>query len=144
MKARDLFELFLLAALWGGSFLFTRIAVPEFGPFALIELRVGLAALVLLPLLAWSGGLLQLWRRAGVLAVLGLTSSALPFVLYAWATLTVTAGFASVVNATTPLFTALVAWVWLRDRLSVGGDAGPVRRGGGGDGAGLGQDCHCR
>lgn len=124
MKARDLFELFLLAALWGGSFLFTRIAVPEFGPFALIELRVGLAALVLLPLLGWSGGLLQLWRRAGVLAVLGLTSSALPFVLYAWATLTVTAGFASVVNATTPLFTALVAWVWLRDRLSVGATLG--------------------
>ncbi|MBC9072024.1 DMT family transporter [Thauera sp. CAU 1555] len=124
MKPRDLFELFLLAALWGGSFLFTRIAVPEFGPFALIELRVGLAALVLLPVLAVSGGLAQLWRRGPVLLVLGLTSSALPFVLYAYATLTVTAGFAAVVNATTPLFTALVAWLWLRDRLSAGATLG--------------------
>ena len=124
LKPRDLFELFLLAALWGGSFLFTRIAVPEFGPFALIELRVGLAALVLLPVLAVSGGLAQLWRRGPVLLVLGLTSSALPFVLYAYATLTVTAGFAAVVNATTPLFTALIAWLWLRDRLSTGATLG--------------------
>ncbi|THF67006.1 DMT family transporter [Pseudothauera nasutitermitis] len=120
MKPRDFLDLFLLAALWGAAFLFIRVAVPAFGPFALIELRVGLAALVLLPFLAMAGGLAELWRRAGVLIVLGLGSSALPFVLYAYATLTVTAGFASVVNATTPLFTALVAWLWLRDRLRRG------------------------
>lgn len=108
----------ILAALWGGSFLFMRIAAPQFGPVPLIELRVGLAALVLLPVLAWRGHTRLLRERAGSLLFVGLTNSALPFVLYAWASLSVTAGFASIVNATSPLFAALVAWLWLKDRLS--------------------------
>lgn len=53
MRQRNLLDLLLLAAVWGGSFLFMRLAVPEFGPIALIELRVGLAALVLLPAALW-------------------------------------------------------------------------------------------
>ncbi|PKO56478.1 MAG: EamA family transporter, partial [Betaproteobacteria bacterium HGW-Betaproteobacteria-21] len=118
MKSRDLAELVLLAAIWGGSFLLMRIAAPDFGPFALIELRVGLAALVLLPILGMQGGLRLLFHRWMALSAVGLTASALPFVLYAWATLSVTAGFASIVNATTPMFTALVAWAWLRDKLT--------------------------
>nr|WP_211168985.1 DMT family transporter [Aromatoleum toluvorans] len=117
-------ELVILAALWGGSFLFMRVAAPQFGPAALIELRVGLAALLLLPVLAWRGHLAPLWRKAGPLLFIGVTNSALPFVLYAWAALSVTAGFASIVNATSPLFAALVAWVWLKDRLSAAAMAG--------------------
>lgn len=124
VKPRDLIELFLLAAIWGGSFLLMRIAAPAFGPLALIELRVGLAALVLIPVLALQGGVGQLFSRWRVLLVVGLTASALPFVLYAWATLSVTAGFASVINATTPMFTALVAWIWLKDKLSAAALAG--------------------
>lgn len=111
--------MFVLAALWGASFLFMRIAAPAFGPVALIELRVGLAAAVLLPILAWQGRAGLLGRHFLPLLFVGVTNSALPFVLYAWATLSVTGGFASVVNATSPLFAALVAWVWLKDRLSV-------------------------
>lgn len=118
MRTKDVSELLLLAALWGGSFLFMRIAAPVFGPVALIELRVGLAAALLLPVLAWRGYLPVLWQRAGALIVVGVTNSALPFVLYAWAALSVTAGFASIVNATSPLFAALVAWLWLKDRLA--------------------------
>lgn len=124
LKSRDLAELLLLAALWGGSFLLMRIAAPAFGPIALIELRVGLAALVLLPILGMQGGLPQLWHRWAALTAVGLTASALPFVLYAWATLSVTAGFASIVNATTPMFTALVAWAWLKDKLTPAAMAG--------------------
>ena len=56
MKRRDLVDLVLLAALWGASFLFTRMAVPAFGAFALAEVRVAIAALMLLPLLALRGG----------------------------------------------------------------------------------------
>lgn len=119
MRSRDLSELILLAALWGGSFLFMRVAAPLFGPVPLIELRVGLAAAMLLPILAWRGHASLLWSRAPALLFVGITNSGLPFVLYAWATLSVTAGFASIINATSPLFAALVAWVWLRDRLSL-------------------------
>lgn len=57
MRRRDLLDLLVLAAVWGGSFLFMRIAVPEFGPVPLIELRVGLAALFLLPAAIWRGRL---------------------------------------------------------------------------------------
>jgi len=118
LKSRDASELLILAALWGASFLFMRVAAPVFGPVALIELRVGLAAALLLPVLAWHGQLGVLRRRGAALLFVGLTNSALPFVLYAWAALSVTAGFASIVNATSPLFAALVAWLWLKDRLS--------------------------
>ena len=57
MKPRDLADLLVLAMLWGGSFLFMRITAPAFGPVALIEWRVLIAAVFLLPILAWRGGL---------------------------------------------------------------------------------------
>ena len=118
MRPRDLLDLLLLAALWGGSFLFVRAAVPAFGPFALIELRVGIAALVLLPLLAVRGSFAELRRNAAPIAAVGLLNSALPFTLFAFASLTMTAGFASILNATAPLFGALIAQLWLKDRLT--------------------------
>ncbi|MGC0153621.1 DMT family transporter [Chromobacterium vaccinii] len=107
---REFAPLLLLAALWGGSFLFMRIAAPAFGPLPLIALRVGLAACLLLPLLCWRG-LLPLWRaRWRAIAVVGVFLTALPFCLIAWAQLSLSAGMASVLNATTPLMTALWAW----------------------------------
>ena len=117
MKGRDLSDLLLLAALWGGSFLFLRYAAPVFGAVPLIWLRVAIAAACLLPLLLWHGQLGVLRERARPITVMAVFNSALPFVLIAWATLSVTAGFASIVNATVPIFTALVGAVWLKDRL---------------------------
>jgi len=118
MRRKDLVDLVLLAALWGASFLFMRIAVPAFGPLALAELRIAIAAAILVPLLAWRGGLADLMRRPGRFVLLGAMSTALPFSLFAYAALTITAGLASILNATAPLFTALVAWLWLRQRLT--------------------------
>ena len=118
MKQRDVFDLVLLAALWGASFLFTRMAVPAFGALALAELRVAVAAAVLLPLLALRGDFSALRERPARFALLGAFNTAIPFTLFAWAVLSITAGMASILNATAPLFTALVAWVWLRERLT--------------------------
>lgn len=118
MKRRDLVDLVLLAALWGASFLFTRMAAPAFGAFALAEVRVAVAALVLLPLLALRGGMAELGKRPARFALLGAVNTAIPFTLFAWAALSITAGLASILNATAPLFGALIAWVWLRDRLT--------------------------
>ncbi len=56
MRRSDVLELLTLAALWGGSFLFMRVAAPQFGPVALIALRVGIASCFLVPVLAWRGG----------------------------------------------------------------------------------------
>lgn len=115
MKTRDLTDLLLLAALWGASFLFMRIAAPEFGPFALVEMRVAIAAVFLGALLAMRGELRALRKQTAQLALLGVLNSALPFVLLTYATLHVTAGFAAILNATVPLWTALIGWLWLRN-----------------------------
>lgn len=117
MKPRDLLDLTLLAALWGGSFLFMRYAVPDFGVVPLIWLRVALASICLLPLLLMKRQFGALRRQAGALTVMGLFNSGLPFLLIAWATLSITAGLASIMNAMTPVFTALIGALWLGDRL---------------------------
>jgi len=117
MRARDALDLLLLAALWGASFLFMRIAVPSFGPMALAEVRVVIAALFLLGLMAARGGGAALLANARPLAAVGVLNSALPFVLFSYGTITLTAGFAAILNAATPLWTALIAWLWLRSRI---------------------------
>jgi drug/metabolite transporter (DMT)-like permease len=118
MKTRDLTDLLLLAAIWGSSFLFMRLATPAFGPVALAFVRVAGAALVLLPVLVWRGEAGALRRHARPLLLLGLSNSALPFLLFGFALLTLPAGLAAIFNAATPLATALIAWAWLGDPLT--------------------------
>lgn len=108
----------MLGAIWGASFLFMRVAAPEFGPVPLIAARVGIAAVFLLIVLARRGGMNRLYRSAVPLIVLGTMNAAVPFSLFAYAVLSVTAGFAAVLNSTAPLFGALVAFIWLRERLA--------------------------
>jgi drug/metabolite transporter (DMT)-like permease len=119
MRASDVIELLLLAALWGGSFLFMRMAAPVLGPVWLIEMRVLLAGLALLPILLR----LNLWNevrhRAVPLFVVGCINSALPFLLLAFASVSLPAGFTSILNATSPLFGTVVAAVWLKENLTI-------------------------
>ncbi|MGI4860963.1 MAG: DMT family transporter [Janthinobacterium lividum] len=105
----NLLELFALAAIWGASFLFMRVATPEFGPVALIALRVGIAALVLAPVLQSADARRQFRSKLRPLFIVGVTNSAVPFCLFAYSTLYVDAGFDSILNATTPLWAALIA-----------------------------------
>lgn len=116
MRQQDIFELLVLAALWGASFLFMRLAAAEFGPFALAALRVAIASAVLLPLLLWRGEWAALRRHWRPIALVGLVNSALPFVAFAYAALSINAGLASIFNATSPLWAAVIAWAWLGDR----------------------------
>ncbi|GCL61424.1 DMT family transporter [Pseudaquabacterium pictum] len=118
MKPRDLTDLLLLAAIWGASFLFMRMAVPAFGPVALAFVRVAGAALFLLPMLLLRGEAPVLRQRWRALLVLGLTNSALPFLLFGYAVYTLPAALAAIFNAATPLCTALIAWAWLGDPLN--------------------------
>lgn len=117
MSRRSVIDFILLAALWGASFLFMRVAAREFGAIVTAGLRVGIASLFLLPILV-SGGQWPAFRaRWRMIMAIGLLNSALPFALISWALLSITTGFASIVNAMVPLFGALVAWAWLRDGL---------------------------
>lgn len=118
MTPLQIAELLLLAALWGGSFLFMRVAAPELGPIWLIECRVLLAGLTLLPLL-WKQGLWrQLRSHLRPLMVVGLLNSALPFSLLAFSSLSLPAGTTAILNGTVPFFGVGVAYVWLREPLT--------------------------
>jgi drug/metabolite transporter (DMT)-like permease len=108
VPSRVLLDLLLLGAVWGAAFLFTRIAVPEFGPVALVEVRVIVATLVVGSVVAWRGKLGELRGHWKAMTVIALLNSAIPFALFAYATRSVPAGFAAVLNSTVPLFGALV------------------------------------
>jgi drug/metabolite transporter (DMT)-like permease len=104
-------ELGLLGAIWGGSFLFMRIAASDFGPLPLVETRLLLGALVLTPFLwrARSQFTPRLWLKiAGIAAVNSLT----PFVLFAWGAERAPAGISAITNAMTVPFAALVAYLF--------------------------------
>jgi drug/metabolite transporter (DMT)-like permease len=115
---RWLVDLVLLGALWGASFLFMRIGAAELGALPTAAVRVGIATLFLLPCLLIAGqgaALVQHWKAA---LGIGVFNSGLPFALFCFALLTVPTGLAAVINATVPMFGALVAWAWFRDRPS--------------------------
>jgi drug/metabolite transporter (DMT)-like permease len=119
MKLRESLLLVLLAAIWGGSFLFIRTASPAIGPVVLMDLRVLLAAL---PLVLYAGlyaRFPQLWSRWQSYLLVGTVSAALPYTLIAFAELRLPASLGAILNATTPLFTAIVSAFWLHDRMTV-------------------------
>jgi drug/metabolite transporter (DMT)-like permease len=118
LRPKELGALVLLGALWGASFLFIRVAVPELGPFALVEVRVALAALALTTLVLARGRSLKLrpwWRQ---FLILGFVSVAVPFTLISAAEVYLTASLAAILNSTTVFFTAIVAALWLGDPLT--------------------------
>jgi len=98
-------EFLLLAALWGSSFLFMLLGAAEFGPWANAGMRVSVAAALLLLAGHWR----VLRQHAGAIFVSGVLSSALPFALFAWALLSISTGLSAILNATTPLFGAVLA-----------------------------------
>ena len=117
MRARDVVELLLLSLLWGAAYLFTRAAVPAFGPAPLVAVRLGIAALLLLPVMVLRGGMPALRAHPRQLLMLGVPYTAVPFLMLAYASLHITAGLVAVLNATAPLFAALVAHYLLKERL---------------------------
>ncbi len=118
MKMKEIGALFLLAALWGASFLFMRISSPVIGPVLTIELRVLLAGIALL-LYAWlfkkATNIKQHWKEY---LIIGALNAAIPFTFIATATLHLNASLAAILNSTTPLFTALASLFFLKEPLN--------------------------
>lgn len=116
MSFASVVDFVLLAAIWGSSFLFMRLAVVEFGVVPTAAVRVAIAAAFLVPLMLWRG-LGPVFRRHWVaICLVGLLNSGIPFLLFAFALLSITTGLSAILNATVPLFGAVVAWAWLKDR----------------------------
>jgi drug/metabolite transporter (DMT)-like permease len=113
---RTALELTALGAIWGGSFLFMRVAAADFGPVPLVEARLALGALILLPFLwrARAQFTPQLWLKiAGIAAI----NSVIPFVLFAWGAERAPAGIGAISNAMTVMFTALVAFLFYGEQI---------------------------
>jgi drug/metabolite transporter (DMT)-like permease len=109
-------EILVLGAIWGAAFMFMRIAVPHFGPYALVEVRLVLGAFFLLPFL-WKDRHLftaSVWWRA---TLVGSLNAALPMLLFAWAAQRSPAGVGAICNSTTAMFAALVAVFFFGERL---------------------------
>src|ERR687897_1657533 len=126
MRPRDFAGLILLGALWGGSFLFIRVAVPALGPFLLVELRVGLAAAALFLYALAVGSMPKIRNRWKSFLVLGFFNAAVPFSLISASEIPLTASLAAILNSTTVMFTVVVAAVWMGDALTMRKVAGVV------------------
>ena len=124
MSLSSLIKLFALAAIWGSSFLFMRIAAPVLGPVMLITLRVLLGSLFLLAVSRVNGSRLDIRRDWKHFLILGLANTALPFTLFAFAAETLPASLLSILNATAPIWGAIVSAIWLRTAFTLKAMAG--------------------
>ena len=124
MNAADAARLVALAAIWGASFLFIRIAAPAIGPVATADVRMLIAGSALCVYYLSTGFDAQ-WRRWWRhYLFIGALNSAAPFLLYAYAALDLSVGLMAVLNATSPMWGALLSAMLLRERLSRGRLAG--------------------
>ena len=126
MNTANLLRLILLAAIWGGSFLFMRISAPVLGPAVLIELRVLFAALFLAAVGLVLKKRLHLRAHWKHYFILGFFNSALPFLLFAFAARTLSASVLSVLNATAPMWGALLGAAWSRQKVGLKSGIGLV------------------
>ena len=118
MNLCDWVRLFLLAALWGGSFVFLRVLAPALGPVVTADLRV-LIAWAALQVYFWTIRLDVRWREFWKqYLVIGTLNAALPFVLFAFAALHIPASYSAILNATSPLFGALFSFLWFGERIT--------------------------
>jgi drug/metabolite transporter (DMT)-like permease len=117
MNIKVVFDFLCLAALWGGSFLLMRVASPEFGPFALSGVRVFVAGALLLAMLLAKNKVSLLLANWKPIAAVGLLNSAAPFLFFAYAMAHISSGLGAILNATVPLWGAIVAFIWLKDRI---------------------------
>jgi len=126
MSSANFLRLVILAAIWGSSFLFMRIAAPVLGPAVLIEYRLAFAAVFLAIVGLFLKKRLDLGAHWKHYAVLGFFNSALPFLLFAFAARTLSASLMAVLNATAPMWGALIGAAWSRQAITLRSAAGLV------------------
>ena len=124
IKKTWLADYLALGALWGSSFLFMRFSAIEFGAMATAAGRVAIAAAFLLPIVLIKKLLPELKQHWKKIFFMGIFNSAIPFACFAFALLSITTGLSAILNATVPMFGALVAWIWLKDKPALSRVAG--------------------
>lgn len=120
MQPREWGLLIVLSVLWGGSFFFNKIVLHDLPPLTVVCSRTGLAAIILLLYLACRGEAMpRSWQQWRAFWVMGLLNNLLPFSLIVWGQQYIDSGVAAILNATTPLFTVLLAHGLTAERLTV-------------------------
>lgn len=119
MKITDFMMLITLAAIWGASYLFFRVGAPVLGAIPFSTFRAVVAALALLGYLGVMRDLPNFRERWEQFLVIGLLNNVIPFILIATAVTRLNASLAAILNATTPLLTALIAAVWIKDPFGI-------------------------
>lgn len=118
MRSGDIVRLVVLAAIWGGSFIFMRVLAPVLGPVITADLRVliaGIALILYFRVIKFDPEWRRYWRQY---LLIGAINSALPFFLFSFAALHIPASFSVILNSTSPLFSAILSAIWLGDRLT--------------------------
>ena len=115
MSIASIIDFVALGAIWGASFLFMHMAVGDFGVVGTAAVRVAIATAFLFPLMLAKGHGAAFRRNWGRVCLIGVINSGIPFLMFAFALLSITTGLSAILNATVPLFGALVAWWWLKD-----------------------------
>ena len=118
MRSADLIRLLGLAAIWGASFLFMRIVAPVLGPLWTAEVRVTVAGVAMLAFLVATQRSMDFARNWKTYLVIGTLNSAFPFALFSYAAITLPAGYSAILNATSPLWGALIGAAVLGEKLS--------------------------
>ena len=119
MEFRYWILLTFLGALWGSAFMFIKVATPEFGPIALVNARLIIASCIFLPILLRSKYihlLKPIWRQVLVLAIL---NNAIPFTLFSYASFGADSNILAILNATTAFNTMIIAYIWIRENVSL-------------------------
>jgi drug/metabolite transporter (DMT)-like permease len=109
LRFQDFAELIFLGGIWGASFMLIKSAAPEFGIFALVEIRALGAMLMLIPLVFFKRQQKDLFKYWPQLLVVGALNTAIPFCLFNYSLLQIEAGLAAILNGTAPMFGILVA-----------------------------------
>ena len=118
MESKDWFLLTTLAAIWGSAFMFIKISALDFGPILLVTLRLLIAGLVFMPLLLRKKYRLLFYSHLPGIIIIAIFSNALPFTLFAFASLGATSNMLGILNGTTAFLTTLIAYFWLNESIS--------------------------
>ncbi|MCX6826623.1 MAG: DMT family transporter [candidate division Zixibacteria bacterium] len=119
MRSGDIVRLLILAAIWGGSFIFMRILAPVLGPVVTADLRVliaGIALILYFHVIRFDPQWRRWWKQY---LLIGAINSALPFCLFSFAAIHIPASLSAILNSMSPLFGAIFSAIWLSERLSV-------------------------
>ena len=109
----------ILGAVWGSAFMFIKIATPELGPIALVNIRLAVAGLIFIPFLLQQKYLKHFRSNLKNILVLSVINTALPFSLFAYASLESSSNMLSILNGTTAIMAVVISTIWLKIRLNI-------------------------